>query len=241
MPAMESKTADVFAFGMFAVEVFTGKIPFGEQKNEAVVLRISEGGRPEMPENAQAVGLTGEIWALLESCWQHDPKKRPTMEEVVMRWEKFVENSNEDKNLFLKCVQISLLIWTSFSVSFSTSYDRPRELPPTQGTSRNRTRTEAPKFQTKSATARSRAHSEAPHLRNEAHQLKTFSNTPDRPRTNAAVVRPRAKSELVHQSPISEVSQSINSRPAQTPAPAPQPSESAFSEGYQSQVLIHYR
>jgi len=104
MPAMESKTADVFAFGMFAVEVFTGKIPFGEQKNEAVVLRISQGGRPEMPENAQAVGLTGDIWTLLESCWQHDPKKRPTMGEIVMRWEKFVENSNEDKNLFLECV-----------------------------------------------------------------------------------------------------------------------------------------
>ena len=67
MPVMESKTADVFAFGMFAVEVFTGKIPFNEHKNEAVVLRISQGGRPDMPENAQAVGLTGEIWKLLES------------------------------------------------------------------------------------------------------------------------------------------------------------------------------
>ena len=46
MPVMESKAADVFAFGMFAVEVFTGKIPFEEQKNKAVVLRISRGGRP---------------------------------------------------------------------------------------------------------------------------------------------------------------------------------------------------
>jgi len=110
MPAMESKTADVFAFGMCAVEVFTGKLPFGEHRNDVVALRISQGGRPEMPENAQAVGLTGEIWKLLESCWQHDPKRRPTMGEIVMRWERFIGNSNEDKNLFLECVQITLVV-----------------------------------------------------------------------------------------------------------------------------------
>ena len=95
MPVMESKAADVFAFGMFAVEVFTGKIPFEEQKNEAVVLRISQGGRPEMPGNAQAMGLTVEIWNLLESCWRQDPKKRPSMGEVVRRWQKFVGDGGD--------------------------------------------------------------------------------------------------------------------------------------------------
>jgi len=97
MPVVESKAADVFAFGMFAVEVFTGKIPFEDQKNEAVVLRISRGGRPEMPGDAQAVGLTDEMWKVLESCWQQNPKRRPTMEEVVRRWQRFVE-SNGDTN-----------------------------------------------------------------------------------------------------------------------------------------------
>jgi serine/threonine protein kinase len=120
MPVMESKAADVFAFGMFAVEVFTGKIPFEEQKNEAVVLRISRGGRPEMPENAQVVGLTSEMWKLLESCWQQNPKKRPTMEEVVKRWQKFVEN-NGGSNGVIECVQITLVIRISSSVPFSTS------------------------------------------------------------------------------------------------------------------------
>ena len=90
MPVMESKAADVFAFGMFAVEVFTGKIPFEEQKNEAVVLRISQGGRPEMPGNARDIGLTPEMWNFLESCWRRGPKKRPAMRDVVRRWQKFV-------------------------------------------------------------------------------------------------------------------------------------------------------
>ena len=93
---MESKPADVFAFAMVVVEVFTGKLPFEGQKDEAVLLRILEGGRPEMPRNAQAVGLTEEMWKLLEACWQQNPKKRPTMKEVVRRWRKFVEHDDDN-------------------------------------------------------------------------------------------------------------------------------------------------
>ena len=96
MPVMESKAADVFAFAMLAVEVFTGKMPFEEQKNEAVVLRISQGGRPAMPVNVREIGLTVEMWGVIESCWQQMPKKRPTMSEVVKKWQKFVDNTNDD-------------------------------------------------------------------------------------------------------------------------------------------------
>ena len=98
---LESKAADVFAFGMLVVEVFTGEAPFGEQKNEAVVLRILRGDRPKMPGNAQAVGLTHEMWALLENCWHQNPKKRPTMEEVMERWQNFV---GDDNNVVPECV-----------------------------------------------------------------------------------------------------------------------------------------
>ena len=67
MPAMGSKVADVFAFGMFSVGVFTGKVIFEEQKNEAVVLHISQGGRPGMSGNAQVIWLAIEVWNLLNS------------------------------------------------------------------------------------------------------------------------------------------------------------------------------
>ena len=101
---MESKPADVFAFAMFAVEVFTGKIPFDKQKNEAVVASILRGSRPEMPKDAHAVGLTDEMWKLLQRCWQQDPDKRPTMEEVVRRWQKFVGRNNDGNNMDTECV-----------------------------------------------------------------------------------------------------------------------------------------
>jgi len=101
---MESKSADVFSFAMFAVEVFTNEVPFEELKNEVVVPWILEGGRPEMPTNAQGVGLTVEMWKLLESCWQQNPETRPTMEEVVRRWGEFVETNGDDDNIIAKCV-----------------------------------------------------------------------------------------------------------------------------------------
>lgn len=118
-PVMESKPADVFAFAMFSVEVFTGRIPFENEKNEAVVLLIFQGSRPEMPENAQAVGLTGEMWKLLESCWHQNPRKRPTMEEVVRRWQKLVGYNNDGNHVVTECVQIDLGLLTSPSVPFS--------------------------------------------------------------------------------------------------------------------------
>ena len=245
MPEMESKTADVFAFGMFAVEVFTGKIPFEEQKNEAVVLRISRGDRPDMPENAQAVGLTGEIWKLLESCWQQNPNKRPTMEEIVKRWEKFTKNSNDDSNLFSGCVQITLVIRTSSSAPYSTSYGRPREPQPpagfTQATSRRRARTMAPRPPPMSEAARPRRSSAAPQFRTENYPPRPISDKSNRLRTTSEFARPGARSEAVHKVPRSDVAQrGINPEAARPQAqpPAPLPSESFFSEGYRSQVLM---
>jgi len=161
MPTMESKAADVFAFGMFAVEVFTGKIPFEEQKNEAVVLRISRGGRPEMPGDAQALGLTGEMWMLLESCWQQNSKKRPTMEVVVKRWQKFVDNNG-----------------------YVVPEGPQPAMGPTPGTGRNRamtaavqppTRSEPPRLRTRSEIVQPRTRFEAgrPRMNSEAVQQGT--------------------------------------------------------------------
>jgi hypothetical protein len=97
----ESKAADVFAFGMLAVEVFTGQVPLAEHENGAVVLRILEGVRPRTPENAQEVGLTAEMWKLIASCWQENPKKRPSIEKIVVRWRTFLNDHDGDM-----CVRI---------------------------------------------------------------------------------------------------------------------------------------
>ena len=103
----ESKAADVFAFGMLAVEIFTGEVPFVEQGEEAVVLQILKGGRPKMPEDAQEVGLTIEMWGLIESCWRQNPKKRPTIKNVVVRWKELIEHVNNRSDVVSGCVRIA--------------------------------------------------------------------------------------------------------------------------------------
>ena len=86
-----SKSADVFAFAMLAVEVFTGKVPFGNMKNESVVIQIASGKRPAKPRAAEQLGLTMEMWKFVEKCWAGNPKKRPAIDELVRTWEGFVK------------------------------------------------------------------------------------------------------------------------------------------------------
>ena len=89
-PAAASKPADVFAFAMLAVEIFTGNVPFGNIRNETVVIQIAQGKRPAKPQAAEQLGLTTEMWKFIEKCWSTNPTKRPTMDEVVRTWEGFV-------------------------------------------------------------------------------------------------------------------------------------------------------
>lgn len=90
-PPAASKSADVFAFGMLAVEVFTGKVPFGNMKNEPVAIQIADGKRPAKPQAAaERLGLTAEMWKFIEKCWTANPNKRPTIDEVVRMWGGFV-------------------------------------------------------------------------------------------------------------------------------------------------------
>jgi hypothetical protein len=92
-PFVESKPADIFAFAMLAVEVFTGKVPFEGQGNPQAVTRIFKGERPGFPQNAKGVGLTLPMWEFLQRCWHADPMMRPEIEEVVRTWEGFLENN----------------------------------------------------------------------------------------------------------------------------------------------------
>ena len=116
-PVMESKAGDVFSFAMLAMEVLTGAPPLAGRRPAKAAYDILEGCRPDMPGNAQAIGLTAEMWKLLESCWHQDPEERPTMEVVVRRWRKFVKHDNDD-NAVPGYVQILLVIPTPCSTFY---------------------------------------------------------------------------------------------------------------------------
>jgi len=63
---------------MVFIEVFSGKIPFAPFKTEqAVMMRIIRGMRPERPDNSLEIGLTDKIWEIVVDSWQEEPEKRP--------------------------------------------------------------------------------------------------------------------------------------------------------------------
>ncbi|CAE6506399.1 unnamed protein product [Rhizoctonia solani] len=73
-----SLPADVYSWGMLALELMTGTVPWSEIENDyQVIQRVLRGDRPQ-PRGA----INDEMWALIQECWRHDPDKRPTAWEV---------------------------------------------------------------------------------------------------------------------------------------------------------------
>eukprot|EP00243_Klebsormidium_subtile_P003289 TRINITY_DN16641_c0_g1_i1.p1 TRINITY_DN16641_c0_g1~~TRINITY_DN16641_c0_g1_i1.p1 ORF type:complete len:556 (+),score=117.73 TRINITY_DN16641_c0_g1_i1:123-1790(+) len=78
-----SGKSDVYSFAMTCFEILSGSVPFSTLKTDVAVMRaVDRGVRPELPESCPA-----ELRALVESCWQHDHRARPSFEEICDRLE----------------------------------------------------------------------------------------------------------------------------------------------------------
>jgi serine/threonine protein kinase len=83
---VESMPADIFAFAMLSIEVFTGRPPFGPLGNPGAAIQILRGGRPGFPQNTGDVHLTRKMREFLQGCWHQNPMERPEIDEVVTTW-----------------------------------------------------------------------------------------------------------------------------------------------------------
>jgi serine/threonine protein kinase len=94
-----SKESDVYSFAMVVIEVwtrnltlitytshrqkaFTGKAPFYDSTATTAAVNVLSGNRPERPTHPS---LTDNLWDLTEHCWNHDPRRRLEISEVVLR------------------------------------------------------------------------------------------------------------------------------------------------------------
>lgn len=88
------KPADIFAFAMLVIEVFTGKKPFPHAKSDALAcLWIMKGKRPPRPSSDQGLGFSDGIWDIIQRCWLQNADERPVIDDVVNAWEQAMRNT----------------------------------------------------------------------------------------------------------------------------------------------------
>ncbi|KAF9469364.1 kinase-like domain-containing protein [Collybia nuda] len=80
----KTRASDVYAFAMSCYEILTGKKPFpGVVRDLTVITKVLAGERISRPP--QSFGLDGEMWSLIEECWNHNPHYRLTANQIVQR------------------------------------------------------------------------------------------------------------------------------------------------------------
>ncbi|EJD44362.1 kinase-like protein [Auricularia subglabra TFB-10046 SS5] len=74
-----SPETDVFAFGMLSFYVYAGKPPFANLDNDnAIVLAVWNRQRPARTDITRD-DFQEPLWELMQACWSHEPKDRPSM------------------------------------------------------------------------------------------------------------------------------------------------------------------
>lgn len=67
------------------MQVLTGTIPFGRKTGPEVVIKVLGGVRPSKPTNALDLGLSDDVWELLEDSWQTEREQRLPVKDVLVR------------------------------------------------------------------------------------------------------------------------------------------------------------
>ncbi|EMD33670.1 hypothetical protein CERSUDRAFT_56627, partial [Gelatoporia subvermispora B] len=89
--ACPSTSADVYSFAWVMWEVFTGRYPFHAYRDVAVYIPIMNGARPDRPTKAEAIGLSKQVWDLMEQCWHINESSRPVIHEVQRHFDDILQ------------------------------------------------------------------------------------------------------------------------------------------------------
>ena len=76
-------------------QVLSGHSPYHDLSECSAVAKIIDGERPKKPTMTARLGFTGELWEIVERCWNKDRDERPslgvilsTLKDAVPSWKK---------------------------------------------------------------------------------------------------------------------------------------------------------
>ncbi|KAF9494891.1 kinase-like protein [Pleurotus eryngii] len=73
--------SDVYSFGLVALHILSGTMPFVAEATDAAIQRRVRAGR--MPTVQEHSKVTADHWRIIERCWGYKERDRPEMFEVV--------------------------------------------------------------------------------------------------------------------------------------------------------------
>ncbi|KAK0437589.1 kinase-like domain-containing protein [Desarmillaria tabescens] len=99
---------DIYAFGCTVIEIFTGRIPFWNIKQDiAVMLAVWQNDlRPARPSYDELP--YDSVWSLVELCWSRDVHRRPSSSSLVAQ----LTNLDLSRRIFRKKKSVSKSIKT---------------------------------------------------------------------------------------------------------------------------------
>lgn len=82
---------DIFSLGILLWECVTGLRPYLENPEPfCIIFNVKEGRRPQFPKNCD---VPISLRKLIESCWDHKPRRRPDSHQVIRQLENIWEQS----------------------------------------------------------------------------------------------------------------------------------------------------
>ena len=73
-----TEASDCYSLGMVIYETISGNLPFHEDPDLAVFLKVLKGERP-----SRGAGFTTSLWEKLKQCWAPHPNDRPSVEAIL--------------------------------------------------------------------------------------------------------------------------------------------------------------
>ena len=108
-----TKASDCYALGMVIYETISGHLPFHEDADLVVFVKVSEGKHPP-----RRVGFMNGLWGMLELCWEYQPNDRPNIEDVLQYLETGIDGEVDQGGEWDSGSDCSGMFFTTPSATF---------------------------------------------------------------------------------------------------------------------------
>ncbi|KAL5532262.1 hypothetical protein ACEPAF_5831 [Sanghuangporus sanghuang] len=80
--AKRTQKSDMWAFGMFVIEILTGELPFPDATTPTITVAVHKNELPERPAHPEC---SHELWSTIDGCWERCPEDRISAKKALRK------------------------------------------------------------------------------------------------------------------------------------------------------------